>query len=117
MFNEQRPPVNNDHHYCAPRVVIVLRFDNVMIFQLLYSACDKCEEWFHGDCVKVSEKESKYIKSYFCKKCRIKNPKLSIIYKSKYKEMVKYILIIVIFVSAIFDEGHILNRVNGTHLP
>ena len=28
------------------------------------SGCDHCEEWYHGDCVKVTEREAKYIKRY-----------------------------------------------------
>jgi len=48
--------------------------------------CDHCEEWYHGDCVNISEKESKYIKRYYCKECRNLNSQLHIVYKSKYKE-------------------------------
>lgn len=33
-------------------------------------ACDACEEWYHGDCIGVNEKESKNIKQYFCDRCR-----------------------------------------------
>ena len=36
--------------------------------------------------VNVTEREAKYIKRYYCKKCRHMNPKLSIVYKSKYKD-------------------------------
>jgi COMPASS component SPP1 len=48
--------------------------------------CDRCEEWYHGDCVNVTERDAKYIKRYYCKKCRIKDPKISIVYKPKQKE-------------------------------
>ena len=50
------------------------------------SGCDHCEDWFHGDCVRVTEKESKHIKKYYCKECRRKNPSLKVVYKSSYKE-------------------------------
>lgn len=50
------------------------------------TGCDKCEEWYHGDCVNVTEKSSKYIKRYYCKRCRTKDPKLEVVYKSKYKD-------------------------------
>ena len=48
--------------------------------------CDHCEEWYHGDCVKVTEREAKYIKRYYCKMCRQKNSKLETVYKSAYKD-------------------------------
>lgn len=32
-------------------------------------ACDACEEWYHGDCINISEKEAKLIKQYFCIRC------------------------------------------------
>ena len=53
---------------------------------LSFSGCDHCEEWYHGDCVKVTEREAKYIKRYYCRMCRQKNSKLEIVYKSKHKE-------------------------------
>ena len=34
----------------------------------------------------MTEKEAKYIKRYYCKRCRTKDPKLVIVHKSKYKE-------------------------------
>ena len=63
---------------------------------ILFSGCDHCEEWFHGDCISANQKEAdklqkeaKYIKKFFCKECREKNPHLSIVYKSKYAEKIK----------------------------
>ncbi|KYQ88552.1 PHD zinc finger-containing protein [Tieghemostelium lacteum] len=35
-------------------------------------ACDKCDEWYHGECVNISEKDAKKIKSYLCIKCKRK---------------------------------------------
>eukprot|EP01132_Coremiostelium_polycephalum_P005543 gene5543-6902_t len=35
-------------------------------------ACDKCDEWYHGECVNISEKDAKKIKSYVCIKCKRK---------------------------------------------
>ncbi|KAI8983104.1 hypothetical protein BDB01DRAFT_743993 [Pilobolus umbonatus] len=32
-------------------------------------ACDQCDEWFHGECIDISEKESEFVDSYFCEKC------------------------------------------------
>ena len=34
----------------------------------------------------MTEKEAKYIKRYYCKRCRTSNPKLAVVYKSKYKD-------------------------------
>ncbi|OTF78682.1 hypothetical protein BLA29_012016 [Euroglyphus maynei] len=28
--------------------------------------CDKCNEWFHGECVKITQSEAKKMKEYFC---------------------------------------------------
>ena len=40
--------------------------------------CEHCDEWYHGDCVNVTEKDAKYIKRYYCKECRDKNPNLHV---------------------------------------
>ena len=53
---------------------------------MLFRGCDHCEEWYHGDCINVNEREAKYIKKYYCKICIGKNSKLQVVYKSKYKE-------------------------------
>lgn len=46
-------------------------------------ACDACEEWYHGDCIKISEKEAKLIKRYFCIRCRDEDPTLVTRWKTK----------------------------------
>ena len=51
--------------------------------------CEHCDEWYHGDCVNVTEKDAKYIKRYYCKECRDKNPNLHVVYKSKFKEIIR----------------------------
>eukprot|EP00842_Homolaphlyctis_polyrhiza_P001813 jgi/Hompol1/2632/HPOL_001040-RA len=35
-----------------------------------YIQCDSCDEWFHGSCMRVSEKESEAIDKWYCKHCR-----------------------------------------------
>uniref|UniRef100_A0A182IRL5 Nucleosome-remodeling factor subunit NURF301 n=1 Tax=Anopheles atroparvus TaxID=41427 RepID=A0A182IRL5_ANOAO len=35
-----------------------------------YVGCDLCNNWFHGDCVGISEAESKKITEYICNECK-----------------------------------------------
>jgi COMPASS component SPP1 len=44
--------------------------------------CDSCEEWFHGDCVKITEKEAKNIKKYYCHRCKSIDGSLTTVFKS-----------------------------------
>jgi hypothetical protein len=32
-------------------------------------ACDKCDQWFHGECIQISEKQGEFIDLYFCEAC------------------------------------------------
>ncbi|KAI9484247.1 MAG: hypothetical protein EXX96DRAFT_600233 [Benjaminiella poitrasii] len=32
-------------------------------------ACDRCNEWFHGECIQISEKQGEFIDLYFCDNC------------------------------------------------
>ncbi|XP_070502555.1 CXXC-type zinc finger protein 1-like [Chironomus tepperi] len=43
--------------------------------------CDFCEEWYHGDCIGISEKESKSIKKYYCDRCKADDPTLKTLFK------------------------------------
>jgi COMPASS component SPP1 len=52
-------------------------------------ACDKCDEWYHGDCVGVTQSLSKKIKIFYCHLCRQKKSSLKIKYKSQFQEMNK----------------------------
>ena len=38
-------------------------------FSSPFRGCDNCEEWFHGDCVGITEKDAKLIKNYYCFQC------------------------------------------------
>merc|ERR1711983_115868 len=66
--------------YCTCRSTDVNRF---MI------GCDHCEEWYHGDCIGVTEKEAKFIKKFYCIECREKNKHLTVVYKRKYADKIK----------------------------
>jgi len=68
-----------DTLYCICRSSDVDRF---MI------GCDHCEEWYHGDCIGVTQNDAKSIRSYYCDACRARNPSLEIKYKSKAKKRV-----------------------------
>lgn len=48
--------------------------------------CDNCEEWYHGDCIRITEKEAKYIKQFFCVRCREEDPTLVTRYKPRKRE-------------------------------
>lgn len=49
-------------------------------------ACDACEEWYHGDCINVSQREAKYIKTYFCERCREDDPSLKTRFRPQKRE-------------------------------
>ena len=41
-----------------------------MISVFVSRACDKCMEWYHGDCVGINNKKAaKKIESWYCPKC------------------------------------------------
>ncbi|XP_062855567.1 CXXC-type zinc finger protein 1a isoform X2 [Trichomycterus rosablanca] len=45
--------------------------------------CDNCNEWFHGDCINISEKTAKSIRVWYCEKCRSKDDSLETKYRMK----------------------------------
>lgn len=47
--------------------------------------CDLCEEWYHGDCIGISQRDAKNIKKYFCDRCQDEDPTLRTVYKSSSK--------------------------------
>uniref|UniRef100_A0A6Q2Y4M0 CXXC-type zinc finger protein 1 n=1 Tax=Esox lucius TaxID=8010 RepID=A0A6Q2Y4M0_ESOLU len=49
----------------------------------LCSGCDCCTEWYHGDCIGISEKAAKAIRVWYCDKCRAKDGSLEIKYRPK----------------------------------
>ncbi|XP_062890961.1 CXXC-type zinc finger protein 1-like isoform X3 [Mobula hypostoma] len=45
--------------------------------------CDECNEWFHGDCIQITEKMAKAIRQWYCQQCRANDPTLAIKYRQK----------------------------------
>ncbi|XP_034447486.1 CXXC-type zinc finger protein 1a [Hippoglossus hippoglossus] len=45
--------------------------------------CDSCSEWFHGNCIGVSEKAAKAIRVWYCPSCRDRDSSLEIKYRPK----------------------------------
>ena len=41
-----------------------------LIFFRFYVGCDLCSNWFHGDCVKISEEASKKLSEFICDDCK-----------------------------------------------
>ncbi|XP_078003883.1 CXXC-type zinc finger protein 1 isoform X2 [Phascolarctos cinereus] len=66
--------VENAPIYC------VCRKPDINCFMI---GCDNCNEWFHGDCIKITEKMAKAIREWYCLQCREKDPKLEIRYRHK----------------------------------
>ncbi|CAJ0937004.1 unnamed protein product, partial [Mesorhabditis belari] len=46
-------------------------------------ACEKCDKWFHANCVNITKREANTIEGYFCPPCIEANNELKIIYKPK----------------------------------
>lgn len=42
-------------------------------FHRFFSACDACEEWYHGECINVTAKQAESIQKFFCQACRGKS--------------------------------------------
>ncbi|KAM4572128.1 CXXC-type zinc finger protein 1a isoform 2-T2 [Fundulus diaphanus] len=61
-------------------VYCVCRKPDINCFMI---GCDSCTEWFHGQCVGVSEKAAKAIRVWFCPSCRGQDPSLEIKYRQK----------------------------------
>uniref|UniRef100_A0A8P4G311 CXXC-type zinc finger protein 1 n=1 Tax=Dicentrarchus labrax TaxID=13489 RepID=A0A8P4G311_DICLA len=61
-------------------VYCVCRRPDINCFMI---GCDSCTEWFHGNCIGVSEKAAKAIRVWYCPSCRDRDPSLEIKYRPK----------------------------------
>lgn len=50
-------PIGAAHHISTTRPI-------------LCSGCDNCNEWFHGDCIRITEKMAKAIREWYCRECQ-----------------------------------------------
>ncbi|XP_014790125.1 CXXC-type zinc finger protein 1 isoform X1 [Octopus bimaculoides] len=64
----------------SPAVYCICRTTDCSRFMI---GCDKCNEWYHGDCINVTQSEAKVIKQFFCDACRENDKTLEIQYKAK----------------------------------
>ncbi|XP_065313453.1 CXXC-type zinc finger protein 1-like isoform X2 [Gordionus sp. m RMFG-2023] len=65
---------NQEEIYCICRSSDSSRF---MI------CCDKCNEWYHGDCINITQSEANEIEQFYCRACLESHPTLTIIYSKK----------------------------------
>ncbi|XP_068780235.1 CXXC-type zinc finger protein 1 isoform X4 [Struthio camelus] len=61
-------------------VYCVCRKPDINCFMI---GCDNCNEWFHGDCINITERMAKAIREWYCGACREKDPTLEIRYRHK----------------------------------
>ncbi|XP_012691782.1 CXXC-type zinc finger protein 1 isoform X2 [Clupea harengus] len=61
-------------------VYCICRKSDINCFMI---GCDKCNEWFHGHCIDVTEKMAKGIREWYCMRCRDKNSSLEIKFRPK----------------------------------
>ncbi|KAG1714867.1 CXXC-type zinc finger protein 1 [Nymphon striatum] len=51
--------------------------------------CDRCNEWFHGDCIGITENYAKRVLQFYCTICMDENPNLAIKFKAKKEKPAK----------------------------
>uniref|UniRef100_A0A8C4ZTE9 CXXC finger protein 1a n=1 Tax=Gadus morhua TaxID=8049 RepID=A0A8C4ZTE9_GADMO len=64
----------------AAPVYCICRRPDINCFMI---GCERCNEWFHGGCVGVSEKTAKSITEWFCQSCRASDGRLEIKFRPK----------------------------------
>ncbi|KAF4110289.1 CXXC-type zinc finger protein 1a [Onychostoma macrolepis] len=77
---EQTPGPEMSLNRSNAPVYCVCRKPDINCFMI---GCDNCNEWFHGDCIHISEKTAKTIRVWYCEKCRSKNESLEIKFRPK----------------------------------
>lgn len=77
--------MRQEEHGLEEQLYCICRSSDASRFMI---GCDYCEEWYHGDCIDITEEESRFIRKFFCPKCRERDPTLTIKYKQKKLEQV-----------------------------
>ena len=49
---------------------MLLCYHGYTCMYMYYSGCDRCNEWYHGDCIDLTQEESNHIKHFYCHICR-----------------------------------------------
>uniref|UniRef100_A0A8C7CKT5 CXXC-type zinc finger protein 1 n=1 Tax=Oncorhynchus kisutch TaxID=8019 RepID=A0A8C7CKT5_ONCKI len=62
------------------QVYCICRKPDINCFMI---GCDNCNEWFHGNCINLTEKMAKAIRQWYCLRCQDDNPSLEIKYRPK----------------------------------
>ena len=72
----------------------------LLFYFRFYIGCDLCSNWFHGECVSISEDRSKYLDAFVCDDCKkqqeVATEELYCLCKTPYDES-RYALIIKIY--------------------
>ncbi|XP_064824923.1 CXXC-type zinc finger protein 1-like isoform X1 [Oncorhynchus masou masou] len=63
-----------------PPVYCICRKPDINCFMI---GCDNCNEWFHGNCINLTEKMAKAIRQWYCLRCQDDNSSLEIKYRPK----------------------------------
>uniref|UniRef100_A0A8D0B7B1 CXXC-type zinc finger protein 1 n=1 Tax=Salvator merianae TaxID=96440 RepID=A0A8D0B7B1_SALMN len=76
VMSEEAKSENGEN---AP-VYCICRKPDINCFMI---GCDRCNEWFHGHCINITEKMAKAIREWYCMQCRERDPTLEIRYRHK----------------------------------
>uniref|UniRef100_A0A8C4QH11 CXXC-type zinc finger protein 1 n=1 Tax=Eptatretus burgeri TaxID=7764 RepID=A0A8C4QH11_EPTBU len=74
------PTPQNEEPEAEPPIYCICRKPDTNRFMI---GCDMCNEWFHGDCINITQKIAKSIKQWYCDRCRENDPSLAIRYRQK----------------------------------
>ncbi|KAM8793706.1 CXXC-type zinc finger protein 1-like [Eudromia elegans] len=77
--DEEEDEEEEEEEENAP-VYCVCRKPDINCFMI---GCDGCNEWFHGECINITERMAKGIREWYCQGCREKDPSLEIRYRHK----------------------------------